>query len=392
MNVNQNIINYNITNNLSNKKQLSIHIELDEYEFPRLFDLTVDNLPSTLKKLIIFGYNTYFPDIHEIIPTTNNIENQKLDQLDALINKLTGISNNSKKIGIFGENYIQELIIKNFIGMTYQKTGEIDHSGDGLLTFNNGTEILIETKNYTTAVNDDEVIKFTNDMKSTNKKYGLFISINSKIHKMNIIDLKTFTYENQDYYQFYISCLNDDLHRLEVGILVLQLLSEHNTTKSKEIILDTNIKNKLNELINQINQNEKLRGYFLDTEKDIRNTLHNFYLKLRDNHLDMETKIKNIFTYLEDSNVINLPNKIPENKLLELHKKSKIINFLKKILDYLHTNTITYTETEKEININNIGTIKIFKEKIEFKTKLKHTFLINDTNWELFEQQFNLIK
>ena len=139
--------------------------------------------------------------------------------------------------------------------MTYQKTGEIDHSGDGLLTFNNGTEILIETKNYTTAVNDDEVIKFTNDMKSTNKKYGLFISINSKIHKMNIIDLKTFTYENQDYYQFYISCLNDDLHRLEVGILVLQLLSEHNTTKSKEIILDTNIKNKLNELINQINQN-----------------------------------------------------------------------------------------------------------------------------------------
>jgi hypothetical protein len=275
--------------------------------------------------------------------------------------------------------------------MTYQKTGEIDHSGDGLLTFNNGTEILIETKNYTNPVNDDEVTKFTNDMKTTKKKYGLFISINSKINKMNIIDLKTFTYENQNYHQFYISCLNDDLHRLEVGILVLQLLSEHNT-KSKEFTLDTNIKNKLNELIDQINHNEKLRGSFLDTEREIRNTLHNFYLKLRDNHLDMENKIKNIFTYLEDSNVINLPNNIPENKLLELHKKSKIITILKKILDYLHTRDIKYIETEKEIHIDNICTIKIFKEKIECKTKSKHSFLMNDTNWELFEQQFNLIK
>jgi hypothetical protein len=374
-------------------KTLSINnFKLNNSEFSRLFDINIDILPSILKKIFIFGYNSYFPNIHETISTTNNIENQKLDQLDGLINKLTGISNNSKKIGIFGEHYIQELITKNFIGMTYQKTGEIDHSGDGLLTFNNGTEILIETKNYTNPVNDDEVIKFTNDMKTTKKKYGLFISINSKINKINIIDLKTFTYENQEYYQFYISCLNDDLHRLEVGILVLQLLSEHNNTKSKEITLNNNIKNKLNELIDQINQNEKLRGSFLDTEKEIRNTLHNFYLKLRDNHLDMENKIKNIFTYLEDSNVINLPKEIPESKLLELHKKSKIINNLKKILDYLHTHTIKYIDTDKEISINNIGTIKIFKEKIEFKTISKVTFIINDSTWELFEQQFNLIK
>jgi hypothetical protein len=72
----------------------------------------------------------------------------KIDMLDTLINKLTGISNNSKKIGIFGENYIQELITKNFIGMAYQQTGETDHSGDGLLTLNNGSEILVEIKNY----------------------------------------------------------------------------------------------------------------------------------------------------------------------------------------------------------------------------------------------------
>ena len=321
--------------------------------------------------------------------TNENVYNHKFEALDGLINKLTGISNNSKKIGIFGENYIQELITKNFIGMSYQKTGEIDHEGDGLLTFNNGVEVLVEIKNYTTIINDTEINKFTNDMKTTKRKLGLFISLTTKINKMKIIDLKTFSYENEEYYQFYISQLSEDLHRLEVGVLLLQLLSEHKNTNNKQLILDTNIKNKLNELIDQINDNEKLRCTFLVTEKEIRNSLNNFYQKLRDNHLDMENKIKNIFTYLEDSNIINLPNEIPENKLLELHKKSKIINTLKKIIDYLHKNNIKYTESEKEMIIDNIGNIKIYKEKIELKTKSKLVFIINDTNWELFEKQFN---
>ena len=52
-------------------------------------------------------------------------------------------------------------------------------------------------------INDDEVNKFTNDMKTTKRKFGLFISISSKINKTKIIDMKTFTYENEIYYQFY---------------------------------------------------------------------------------------------------------------------------------------------------------------------------------------------
>jgi len=379
--------------NNNTNKQLSIHLELNESQFPRLFDLSNEHISPVLIKLIHIGYNTYFPDINLETPpklenTNENIYNHKFEALDGLINKLTGISNNSKKIGIFGENYIQELITKNFIGMSYQKTGEIDHEGDGLLTFNNGVEVLVEIKNYTTIINDTEINKFTNDMKTTKRKLGLFISLTTKINKMKIIDLKTFSYENEEYYQFYISQLSEDLHRLEVGVLLLQLLSEHKNTNNKQLILDTNIKNKLNELIDQINDNEKLRCTFLDTEKEIRNSLNNFYQKLRDNHLDMENKIKNIFTYLEDSNIINLPNEIPENKLLEIHKKSKIINTLRKIIDYLHKHNIKYIESEKEISIDNIGNIKIYKEKIELKTKSKLVFIINDTNWELFEKQF----
>jgi len=369
-------------------KIMNASIELSELEFPRLFELNEDTTPDVLKKIITLGYNLYFPELNMNI--TNSNQDNKFDMLDSLINKLTGISNNSKKIGIFGENYIQELITKNFIGMIYQKTGETDHSGDGLLTFNNGSEILVEIKNYSNVVNDDEVDKFTFDMKKTKRKFGLFISINTKINKTKILDLKTFSFENETYYQFFISNLSDDLHRLEVGILLLQVLSEYKNQKTNEYILDDTIKDKLSVLIEQVNENEKLRGYFLDTEKNIRESLHIFYQKLRDNHIDIENKIKNIFTCLKDNNIINLPDEIEENELLIKYKDTKISTILKKTIDYLHTKSIDYTFTDKEIILKNIGSIKILKEKIELHTKSKLKIPINKDNWKLFEEQFQL--
>jgi hypothetical protein len=370
-------------------KIITASIDLNEQEFPRLFELNKNSISEVLKKIIISGYNSYFPEVKNNIIVETNTNTNKIDTLDLLINKLTGISNNSKKIGIFGENYIHELISKNFIGMSYQQTGEIDHSGDGLLTLNNGSEILVEIKNYSTIVNEDETNKFTLDMKTTKRKFGLFISLSTKINKMKIIDLKTFVYENETYYQFYISNLNEDLHRLEVGILLLQVLSEYNSQKSKEFILDETIKDKLNTLIEQINDNEKLRGCFLDTEKSIRNSLDIFYQKLRDNHMDMDNKIKNIFTCLKDNNIINLPEEIEENELLVKYKNTKVCTILKKTIDYLDTKSIEYTCSEKEITLKNVGIIKILKEKIELHTKSKLKIPINSETWKMFEEQIS---
>ena len=239
---NENWLKLQINNSNGFVKVLSANLELNEQEFPRLFEVNEDALPIILKKIITFGYQCYFPEpvletysenMNDDINNHDDKLTKKLDIVETLINKLTGVSNNSKKIGIFGENYIHELISKNFIGMSYQQTGETDHSGDGLLTLSNGSEILVEIKNYSTIVNDDEINKFTLDMKTTKRKFGLFISIATKINKMKTIDLKTFVYDNQTYYQFYISHLNEDLHRLEVGILLLQLLSEYTNHKNK---------------------------------------------------------------------------------------------------------------------------------------------------------------
>ena len=375
--------------NEENLKIITASIDLNENDFPRLFELNKNSLLDVLNKIITLGYNSYFPEIKDtniIIDSNTN----KIDTLDLLINKLAGISNNSKKIGIFGENYIHDLISKNFIGMSYQQTGEIDHSGDGLITLNNGSEILVEIKNYSTIINDDEINKFTYDMKMTKRKFGLFISLSTKINKMKIIDLKTFIYENDVYYQFYISNLNEDLHRLEVGILLLQVLSEYNNQQVKEFMLDESIKDKLNLLIEQINDNEILRGCFLETEKEIRNSLNIFYQKLRDNHMNMENKIKNIFTCLKDNNIINLPDDIKENELLIKYKNTKISNILKKTIDYLNTKSIEYTCLEKEITIKSIGCIKIFKDKLELQTKSKLKIPISNDTWNMFEEQISL--
>ncbi len=386
---------------------LELHFELNELEYPRLFDVDDNSLPEIIKKIFTYGYKSFFPNPEENQQNANILESvinklglfeseenkeiitEKINQLEALINKLTGSANNSKKIGIFGENYIHELISKNFIGMSYTKTGETDHAGDGLITLSNGKEILVEVKNYQTIVNDDEIDKFTFDMKTTKRKFGLFISINSKINKSKIIDLRTFTYENETYYQFFISNLSEDLHRLEVGLLILQLLSEYKDHKNNQLIIDETIKEKLNTLIEHLNENEKLRGMYLDTEKDIRNSLNNFYQKLRDNHLTMENKIKNILTYIKDNKITNVPEKeVKDSIVLKKYKDTKIYNILKKTIDYLDNSNHEYKETEKEIGVSNIGIIKIFTNKLVLNTKSKLTITINDDNWELFEKQF----
>ena len=104
--------------------------------------------------------------------------------------------------------------------------------------------------------------------------------------------------------------------------------------------------------------------------------------------MDIENKIKNIFTTLKDNNITNLPSESEENQLLVKYKNTKIINILKKTIDYLDTNSIEYSFNDKEIIINN-GLIKILKEKIVLHTKSKLTIPINIDNWQLFENQFN---
>ena len=149
------------------------------------------------------------------------------------------------------------------------------------------------------------------------------------------------------------------------------------------------MKEKLTNLIEQLNENEKLRGCFLDSEKEIRSSLNNFYQKLRDNHMNMENKIKNIFTFLKDNNVSNLPNsKIKQNEYLEKFKDSKIYNILKKILDFIFTKNLIISLTDKEIIINTIGKIKVMKDKLVLNTNSKIQITINDYNWDSFEKQF----
>jgi hypothetical protein len=104
--------------------------------------------------------------------------------------------------------------------------------------------------------------------------------------------------------------------------------------------------------------------------------------------MDMDNKIKNIFTCLKDNNITNLPEEIEENEFLTKYKNTKINCILKKTIDYLNTKSIEYTYLEKEITIKNIGCIKIFKDKLELHTKTKLKIPVNNDTWKMFEEQF----
>jgi len=73
---------------------------------------------------------------------------------------------------------------------------------------------------------------------------------------------------------------------------------------------------------------------------------------------------------------------------LPLFLNLKIYNILKKTLDFIFTKNLTISLTDKEIIINNIGKIKILKDKIVLNTSSKMQITINDYNWDNFEKQF----
>jgi hypothetical protein len=96
---NDNWLKLEVNNSDNFIKILSANLELNEQEFPRLFEVNDEALPNILKKIITFGYQCYFPEptietysenINDDIDSRQDDKlTKKLDIVETLINKLT---------------------------------------------------------------------------------------------------------------------------------------------------------------------------------------------------------------------------------------------------------------------------------------------------------------
>ena len=327
--------------------------------------------------------------------------NDKVNNLEEIVNKLFGISNNSSKRGEVSEEVIYDFFKEKFKEYCYDKKSHIAHSGDGELISPSNMKCLVEIKNYTNSVTSKEIEKFIYDMAYTGNTFGLFISLQSNIVTKKGIQFDIYIKEGIKRYCVFVSNTFDELSRVESAIYILENIHkfQNHIESDKDLleIISNKINSNLGELNEIVNELSSMKQKYIDMEANIKKQLDQYYYNIRDSEIKVKNKVdfitNNTISDLEsiqnsstcktqwDNLSEQLPNKIKpifykisqvfSNKGFIPHKTDKIININK-------NDHIVYQlklMKDKIIIYNNIFTIEVTKKNVDDSINYINVFL-----------------
>lgn len=334
-----------------------IKIKINTTEFPLLKNIKEDELDDIIYKILRTGYDIHFPNVSLSDELASNIVYNKINDLEHNLNKLISISNNSSKKGNFAENYLEEIFKNRYGDIIFERKSSTPHSGDAWLYLPDNSIILLESKNYNTTVNKEEIIKMENDMKTNHIKYGILTSLNSQIQGMKELDYYTFCHNKESYSILMISNLSNDISRLDLSLQILRRLMSVSVVGINYEILVSDINKGFMELNKIVERNYILRDNYYNLEREIHRSLSNYHIILRDYQYDMDMKIKEIINKLE----------IKEddmNKLLLEYKNKKIFSILSRLIDIIKSKGWIILNDNIVFKDKIIGIVKIQIKKI----------------------------
>lgn len=371
------------------QQNIDITLTLNKNDYPVLFQLKKKELDKIATKIFNTGYSLLYPnkineksiEYKELIEKIESLRNDfnnpelydKISTLELSLEKLIGLSNSSSKKGELAENVIENIFTTRYGDIEYVNTSGISHSGDAWLYLPNNKIVMIESKNYTSVVNKDEIIKMQNDMITHHIRWGIFLSFNSNIQGMKEFDFYVFNHNNETYHVVMVSNLASDITRLDLAIGIIRKLVNFYSDLNKFPWIINNIKSELEHLNEILEQNYLLRDNFITMEKDIIKNVNNFYSKLRDYQINMNNKIKDIINKINstmDNSVVTISNDYtPFINWIEA-KDKKLSVIATKIIDVFK---------KKELNViidNNcilkysditVATVKVILKKISIE-------------------------
>lgn len=370
-------------------QNLEIKLSIPKKNFPILFQLKKKELEKIVWNIFTTGYSIMYPstdtnikhiEYKEVIQKIellrnefNNPElNDKISALDHSLEKLIGLSSSSFKKGELAENLLESIFEKRYGDIIFKNTCHTPHSGDAWLYLPDNKVIMLESKNYTTTVNKDEVNKMQNDMITHHIKWGIFVSFNSNIQGMKELDFHTFVHANENYNILMISNLANDISRLDLALTITRKLISLYSDLDKFPWIVNNIKNELNHLNELLEHNYLLRDHFNTMEKDITKNLNQYYIKLRDYQFNMDNKIKDIINKITSTMVDSITdtNNLDYTEFINLanSKDKKLGTLATKITDIFKKKNIScfIDSSNLVFTLKNIiiGCIKIQTKKI----------------------------
>ena len=331
-----------------------IIIELNIDEFPILANFNETEQHSYIKQIFMTGYNIHFPKyqtseynhiITKIDQLQDSIKNTIKDtdikdhilSLDMSLNKLIGLSSNSNKKGNFAENILENIFETRYGDIKFERKSGVAHSGDAWLYLPDNTIIILESKNYTTTINTEELKKLQNDMITHHICWGIMVSFNSQIQGMRELDLHTFIHNNEKYNIITISNLSNNILKLDLSLQIIRKLIIH-SDKNITISCIDDINNSLLELNKLIDKNYLLRDNFYNMEQTIHKSLNTYYTILRDYQYDIENKIEEISAKIKETMVstvkqIKEPDENEVHQMIDKYQDKKILPIIVRFVD-----------------------------------------------------------
>lgn len=345
----------------------TIKFIINNENFPMLFNIKDEKLGELCYDVFVAGYESYFGgdykkdnirttvtqsknrilnnidtstesikyDIQKIGTQINQIDmSDQIDRFSCIMEELLGINNNSAKKGKFTEDLIYESIKNRFQNYVLQITRGQPHHADAILaipiTKTKLVKIMIEIKNYNKPVDTDEIIKLKNDMKHTGIKHALFISIKSGFIGKKQMSIDEFDHNGELYTIIYLPNVNTSFDKIESGILLTEKLidfsSEYKTKKYQYNWLQTNISEHLSKLDKIHTQYSSIRMKFHKMEKNIRESLNDYYVTLRTHEVELKQQIDEIWRDIR--NELGILNNNTTNESDEVIKETTHKNLL----------------------------------------------------------------
>lgn len=176
-------------------------------------------------------FNNYSKSINEDVVKVKNLLEFTNSTISQFMTKSTTVVNKGK----VGEAFVEEAISSHFKNLVCNNVAGTAHKGD-LLIEADGYNIIVECKNYSNTVPLKEVKKLHNDMVKNNVKYGIMVSLNSKIVGKKQFDIEKISPDG-DMYVLYCSNVGDDECSIVWSIMIIQAFHKilSNSIKSKKV-------------------------------------------------------------------------------------------------------------------------------------------------------------
>ena len=365
---------------------MKITIEINPDEYPMLNNFNNESRNIIIKEIFKTGYNIHFPSLdkieenhqyHELLSKINSSDiSHKLSSLETSLSKLIGISSNSSKKGEMAEILLENIINDRYGDIKFESKSQTPHSGDAWLYLPDDKIIMLESKNYTSTVNKDEIIKLQSDMITHNIKWGIMVSFNSMIQGMKELDFHTFLHNHETFSIIMISNFSTDYHKLDLGLQIIRKLILKFDDISNFPWIVNDISQTLNELNEIVKKNYSLRDSYYIMEKEIQKVLSNYHVFLRDYQFDLEQKINEIINKIQNttSKSLQIINDINYQDILDKYENKKILPLIVRLVDLCQTKTWSLKENDDFWEIINKGEI-VGQVKVQIK---KMIININD--------------